>query len=129
LDYATHEINNTGSYRIPIGIQILWGLILATGCPFLPKSPRESVLNGKHDDARKTISQMHAVDLHHPLVEYTVKEIEMKIQEETGQGSGYKDCFNFKNDLKTGQVGPKSFQLSRNIAQTCSDTSKTSSVP
>lgn len=103
LDYATHSINSTASYRIPIGIQILWALILASGCPFLPKSPRESVLNGKHDDARKTISRMHAVALHHPLVEYTVKEIEAKIAEERGSGSGYKDCFNFRNDLKTGQ--------------------------
>lgn len=58
---------------------------------------------------------MHAVALHHPLVEYTVKEIREKIEEERGSGSGYKDCFNFKSDLQTGQrtligMGVQSFQ-------------------
>lgn len=58
---------------------------------------------------------MHAVALHHPLVEYTVKEIEEKIEEERGSGSGYLDCFNFKSDLQTGQrtligMGVQSFQ-------------------
>lgn len=115
VDYGTKDRADSGSYRIPIALQVAWGLILAAGCPFLPKSPRESILNGHQDDARKTIASMHAVALHHPLVEYTVKEIEEKIQEERGSGSGYKDCFNFKSDLQTGQrtligMGVQSFQ-------------------
>lgn len=103
VDYGTKDLTNSASYRIPIGLQCAWGLILAAGTPFLPKSPRESVLNGHPDNARKTIATMHAVALHHPLVEYTVKEIEDKIAEERGSGSGYLDCFNFKNELQTGR--------------------------
>lgn len=101
FDLGCKDISNTAAYRIPIGLQILWGLILCAGCPFLPKSPRESVSKGNHDDARKTISSMHAVALHHPLVEYTVKEIQEKIAEESK--SSYAECFNFKSDLKVGQ--------------------------
>lgn len=61
---------------------------------------------------------MHAVAFNHPLVEYTVKEIEAKIEEERGSGSGYKDCFNFKNDLKTGQVCSKHRKTSQGIVLT-----------
>lgn len=46
---------------------------------------------------------MHGVALHHPLVEYTVREIESKLEEEKASGSGYLDCFNFKNDIQTGK--------------------------
>ena len=60
---------------------------------------------------------MHAVAFNHPLVEYTVKEIEAKVEEERGSGSGYKDCFNFKNDLKTGQVRSNNAQNRPRLTQ------------
>lgn len=37
---GTRKISNSGSYRIPVGIQFLWALILSTGMLFLPESPR-----------------------------------------------------------------------------------------
>ncbi|GME78171.1 unnamed protein product [[Candida] boidinii] len=40
VDYGTEHYTNSGSYRIPIGLQMLWALILATGLFFLPESPR-----------------------------------------------------------------------------------------
>lgn len=36
--YATQDRNDTGSYRIPIGVQFLWALILGTGLFILRKS-------------------------------------------------------------------------------------------
>jgi len=101
IDLGTKDISNSASYRIPIGLQILWGLILGAGCPFLPKSPREAIQKGNVEDARRTISSMHGVALHHPLVEYTVKEIQEKINVESS--SSYLECFNFKSDLRVGQ--------------------------
>ncbi|KAJ6461820.1 general substrate transporter [Mycena vitilis] len=38
--FATQDRLDTGSYRIPIGVQFLWALILGTGLMFLPESPR-----------------------------------------------------------------------------------------
>ncbi|KAF8142912.1 general substrate transporter [Mycena galopus ATCC 62051] len=38
--YATQNRLDTGSYRIPIGVQFLWAIILGTGLLFLPESPR-----------------------------------------------------------------------------------------
>ncbi|KAJ7336808.1 general substrate transporter [Mycena albidolilacea] len=38
--YATQNRLDTGSYRIPIGVQFLWAIILGGGLMFLPESPR-----------------------------------------------------------------------------------------
>ncbi len=46
VDYATQNRTDSGSYRIPISIQIVWALILATGLFFLPESPRYFVKKG-----------------------------------------------------------------------------------
>lgn len=40
VTFATHNRNDTGAFRIPIAIQFLWALILATGLFLLPESPR-----------------------------------------------------------------------------------------
>lgn len=35
VDFATAEKIGSSAYRIPIGLQILWGLILFIGCLFI----------------------------------------------------------------------------------------------
>ena len=39
VDLATHTIPNSASWRIPVGLQLVWGLILLSGIFFLPESP------------------------------------------------------------------------------------------
>lgn len=39
LDLATHAVPNSASWRVPVGLQLLWGLILLSGIFFLPESP------------------------------------------------------------------------------------------
>ena len=46
---------------------------------------------------------MHAIPLDDPLVQAYMDEIAAKIVEEKVSGAGYLDCFNFRNDLRTGQ--------------------------
>jgi MFS transporter, SP family, sugar:H+ symporter len=76
---------------------------LGAGVPFLPQSPRQSILNDHPEDARSVIARMHAIPLDDPLVQAYMDEIAAKIVEEKVSGAGYLDCFNFRNDLKTGQ--------------------------
>ena len=38
--YATQDREDTGAYRIPISVQFLWAVVLATGLFLLPESPR-----------------------------------------------------------------------------------------
>ena len=37
IDLGTHNIGNSASWRIPVGLQMLWGLILISGMFFLPE--------------------------------------------------------------------------------------------
>ncbi|KAJ3558694.1 hypothetical protein NP233_g11460 [Leucocoprinus birnbaumii] len=46
------------SWRIPLGIQLVPGIILAVGCYFLPPSPRLLVLQGQYDDALNSLAKL-----------------------------------------------------------------------
>jgi len=39
LDLATHKVPGSASWRVPVGLQLLLGLILLSGILFLPESP------------------------------------------------------------------------------------------
>ncbi|KAK7973986.1 hypothetical protein PG989_015834 [Apiospora arundinis] len=39
IDFSTQHRNDSSSYRIPIGLQMLWAIILAIGLFLLPESP------------------------------------------------------------------------------------------
>ncbi|THH21042.1 hypothetical protein EW146_g432 [Bondarzewia mesenterica] len=103
LDLACKGIDGTASYKIPIGLQVIWGSILCAGVPFLPRSPRESILNGDIEVARVVIARMHAISVQDPLVQAYIDEIREKIEEEKHSGTTYLDCFDFRNEFKTGQ--------------------------
>ncbi|RKU42161.1 hypothetical protein DL546_001110 [Coniochaeta pulveracea] len=45
--YASQGRNDPGSYRIPIGIQFIWAIILGVGLFLLPESPRYHVKRGE----------------------------------------------------------------------------------
>ena len=46
------------SWRVPLGIQIIPGIILAWGCSFLPPSPRLLVLQGRYDEALASLARL-----------------------------------------------------------------------
>ncbi|KAE8135131.1 general substrate transporter [Aspergillus pseudotamarii] len=53
--YATQGRNDTGSYRIPIGVQFLWDIILASALFLLPESPRYLVKKGDIQKATEAL--------------------------------------------------------------------------
>ncbi|KAI1423088.1 general substrate transporter [Xylaria sp. FL1777] len=54
--YTSQNRNDTGSYRIPIGVQFLWAIILGGGLFFLPESPRFYVKKGEIEKAAKALA-------------------------------------------------------------------------
>jgi len=58
VDYGTQNRRNTGSYRIPIALQMLWAIILGVGLFFLPESPRYFVKRGKLDRAAEVLARL-----------------------------------------------------------------------
>lgn len=46
------------SWRIPLGIQLIPGIILGMGCLFLPPSPRLLVLQGRTEEALSSLARL-----------------------------------------------------------------------
>ncbi|GAA6008744.1 sugar porter family MFS transporter [Rhodotorula paludigena] len=73
--FAKTDRPDSGSYRIPIGIQFAWGLILGTGLFFLPDSPRYYVKKGNLEKARAVLSRLRGQPKDSQLVEVELSEI------------------------------------------------------
>ncbi|KAF7301013.1 General substrate transporter [Mycena indigotica] len=56
--YATQDRLDTGSYRIPIGVQFLWAIILGGGLLFLPESPRYWAKKGDIERATDCLARV-----------------------------------------------------------------------
>lgn len=71
---GTRRINSSASYRIPVGLQFLWALILSSGMMFLPESPRYYVQKNNIHRALNSLSKLRRLppddaDLIEELVE------------------------------------------------------------
>ncbi|KAL2352556.1 general substrate transporter [Cryomyces antarcticus] len=99
VDYATQNRLDTGSYRIPIGIQMAWALILGTGLFLLPESPRYFVKKGKLDKAIEVTARLRGQPRDSEYVQQEVAEIVANHEYElqvTPQGSYFNSwivCF------------------------------------
>jgi len=99
VDYGVQDRTDTGSYRIPIGIQFAWGLILGGGLMFLPDSPRYFVKRGKVEDARQALARLRGQPAESEYIEAELAEIVANEEYErlqipsTGWVSGWANCF------------------------------------
>lgn len=82
INFGTEGIQNTGSWRIVLGIGFLWAIILGLGILCFPESPRFDYRHGKHEQARKSIAVFHGVDINHRIVNDTMKDLAEKLREE-----------------------------------------------
>ena len=100
IDLATHATGNSASWRIPVGMQMLWGLILLSGVFFLPESPRHLLGQGKEAEARRVIAILNSVSEDDPLVLDDIEELEVAIREENEGGKAtWAECFSSRNLL------------------------------
>ncbi|KAK9413094.1 putative Major facilitator superfamily (MFS) profile domain-containing protein [Seiridium unicorne] len=99
IDYATQDRQDSGSYRIPIAIQILWSLILGGGLLFLPDSPRYFVKKGKLDTAAKALARLRDQPIESDFIQDELAEIianheyELSVIPETGYFDSWLNCF------------------------------------
>lgn len=99
VDYGTQNRLDTGSYRIPIGIQIAWALILAGGLFFLPESPRYFVKKGNLDQAAVNLARLRGEPQGSDYIQQELTEIianheyEMSVIPQTGYFGSWANCF------------------------------------
>ncbi|KAJ3558801.1 hypothetical protein NM688_g710 [Phlebia brevispora] len=100
IDLGTHSVKGSASWRIPVGLQMLWGLILLSGIFFLPESPRHLLGIGKEDEARAVVAQLNSVPEDDPLVVETIDELEYAIKAENEGGKAtWLECYSTRNML------------------------------
>ncbi|KAJ7085466.1 general substrate transporter [Mycena belliarum] len=97
--YATQDRLDTTSYRIPIGVQFLWAIILGTGLLFLPESPRFFVRRGEIEKATLALAAVRDQPRDSTYVQDELAEIIANLEFEranvpqTGYVGGWLACF------------------------------------
>ena len=99
VDYGTQNRTDSGSYRIPIAIQMLWALILGTGLFLLPESPRYFVKRGKIDRAAEVLGRLRGQPRDSEYVQTELAEIvanheyELQVVPQGNYFSSWFNCF------------------------------------
>ncbi|KAK4183133.1 general substrate transporter [Podospora australis] len=117
VNYGTQNRDDSGSYRIPIGLQIAWALILGGGLMLLPESPRYFVKKGDLEKAGIVLARLRDQPLGSQYVKDELTEIvanheyEMSLSPEAGYFNSWAMCFK-------GSIWSSSSYLRRTILGT-----------
>lgn len=104
--YTTKDRADSGSYRIPVGVQYLWAVILAGGLFLLPESPRWYAKRGRLEEASHALSRVRGVPEDSEYVKDELAEIvanleyEMREIPQTSYLGSWAACF--KGSLSKG---------------------------
>jgi len=99
VDYGTQNRMDTGSYRIPIALQMLWALILAVGLFLLPESPRYYVKKGQLEKASHSLTRLRGEPEGSEYIQQELAEIvanheyELSVIPATGYFGSWMNCF------------------------------------
>ncbi|WBW74966.1 plasma membrane hexose:proton symporter [Schizosaccharomyces osmophilus] len=69
INMGTHKLNKTAQWRIPMGINLLWGLITLVGILFLTESPRYLISVGRDEEALKIMCKNNDLPLEHEVIQ------------------------------------------------------------
>lgn len=73
--YGTEKWPDSRAYRVPIGLQFIWGVVLGTGLFFLPDSPRYFVKRGRLDAATDALSRLRGQPAESEYIQVELAEI------------------------------------------------------
>lgn len=94
VNNSTQTRTDSGSYRIPIGVQFAWAIILSVGLLVLPESPRWLVKKNKPEQAAKALARLNSTDVDDPLVRSELADIQTAYDFELANSkTTYMACF------------------------------------
>ena len=94
VNIGTQTMTGPAAYRIPIGLQLIWAVILSLGLIVLPETPRYLIKRGYHEAAALSLSRLRRLDITHPALIEEIAEIEANHEYELRLGpSTYRDIF------------------------------------
>lgn len=59
INLGTHHLNNSGSWRITVAINIFFAMFLGVGILWCPESPRWLLQQGRSEEARASIARVY----------------------------------------------------------------------
>lgn len=87
INIVTHKMaNSTAAYQIPLGLQLVWAVVLCLGLLVLPETPRFLVKRGRNEDAGLALSRLRRLDITHPALLDELQEIVANHQYELSLG-------------------------------------------
>lgn len=94
VNNSTNARPDTGAYRIPIAVQLAFGIIMSVGVFILPESPRWLIKRGRTEDAARALARLNSTDLDDPVVRAELADVQTNLDIELTHGNGgYADCF------------------------------------
>lgn len=78
----THQMGNSGSWRIVVAIGWLWTLILGVGVWFFKETPRYVYRQGHSEDAKRTLMSVYGASENHYAIFTQMEELESKFRAE-----------------------------------------------
>lgn len=86
--YGTNDRDDTGAWRIPLGLTFAWSLILLIGVTFMPESPRFLLYMNRYDEALKSMCYVNKRTPDDPVIKLSMDEIMAAIEHEREVGTG-----------------------------------------
>ncbi|KIJ64328.1 hypothetical protein HYDPIDRAFT_175665 [Hydnomerulius pinastri MD-312] len=87
LDYGLSFVNGPVQWRLPIGFQAVFALLLLLQVTILPDSPRWLIAHGRKQEGARILAQLEARESpDHPDVVEKLKEIEVSLEQESAGG-------------------------------------------
>lgn len=85
-NYGTKNYSNSVQWRVPLGLNFAWALLMAAGMTFVPESPRFLVQIGKIEEAKRSLSRSNKVSTEDPGILAELEQIESSIEAERAAG-------------------------------------------
>ncbi|XBW38681.1 hypothetical protein QEN19_004269 [Hanseniaspora menglaensis] len=101
-NYGTKKYsdNNSGQWRIAVGLCFLWALLMIGGITFVPESARYLVQKDRIEEARVTLSKLNKVPGDDPLLQKELDTIITAVEAERLAGeASFKELFSTKTKV------------------------------
>ncbi|EXJ86564.1 MFS transporter, SP family, sugar:H+ symporter [Capronia epimyces CBS 606.96] len=80
-----HQRDNSGSWRIPMGVGFVWPIILGVGILFFPDTPRYLYRKGRVEEAKQVMYKVYGAPPNHYSVHLESEEIALQLRAEAAQ--------------------------------------------
>ncbi|GJJ10398.1 hypothetical protein Clacol_004624 [Clathrus columnatus] len=105
ISIGTRDLADGISWRLVVGISLIWAAILFIGISTMPESPRWLASKEKWDRCARSIARLSGISkteaLHHPSVRRELKEIKQSIEaDKLLRKATWFECFRGDNKLR-----------------------------